>query len=292
MRRPHRSVSVIPARRGATAYADSRRDRTHVQHHHRHHERDRVRGGRHPRPVQRPEHELGQRAYCCWHQLHDFWPHPDLAAQGGCTIAHPVLGRRFRGSTVTEKSAHITVSEAAWKGINRVFLLLVSDPERRKSRNQRSCCQRKQEVYQLMHKHRDRNSVEVRVSTFYRNVKWHFSDFCFLSSGESLCTHCVCVSLCVKLRNRLTDRDRLNVFPVWSLSLYTAISQVSKSGNFRKRCSKLELGDIHINVMCMTYKQVFFMKNKFIFSIIQLNRPGCQQPIRRQTWQGWDCDLV
>lgn len=63
LRRPDWSVSVIPSGRGTTPHADSGSHRPHVQHHPGHHEGDSVWGGGDTWTLQRPEHELGQRAH-------------------------------------------------------------------------------------------------------------------------------------------------------------------------------------------------------------------------------------
>ncbi|XP_045407758.1 mitochondrial coenzyme A transporter SLC25A42 isoform X5 [Lemur catta] len=80
LRRPHRAVGLLPAGRGAAAHADGRRHRPPARLHRVHAAHHCAGGGRGARPLQGPEHELGQGPHSRGHQLHHLRPHADPAA--------------------------------------------------------------------------------------------------------------------------------------------------------------------------------------------------------------------
>lgn len=68
--RPDWTVGVVPLGCGTSAHADSRSYRFVLQHHSGNHAWDRDSRGSYTRTVQRPEHELGERARCSGDKFH------------------------------------------------------------------------------------------------------------------------------------------------------------------------------------------------------------------------------
>lgn len=188
VRRPRRSVVLLSTGRRAAPHADGRGDGPYVQHHPGHHAADRVGRGRHSRPVQRTEHELGQRAYRCGHQLHDLWPHTDSAEENKRMMAQHA-GRQYPWRLP------VSLYGTPGKG-------LVSDSGRRRRRmsgNQQTCCQRKWRFI-------DRRTRTGAGNLGFLRFAGMWSDFLSLviflfflfSKFENLLVHTMCVFECAK----------------------------------------------------------------------------------------------
>ncbi len=111
-----RTVCLVPSGRGASAHADSRRHRLILQHNSRDHAWDHNSRGSHRRTIQRPEHELGEGAHCCWDQPLHIWHHAQPSAQtAGDELLHPLNHMRV---TERQRKAQMWLTCGRWSTLS------------------------------------------------------------------------------------------------------------------------------------------------------------------------------